>query len=894
VADPLEYLALPRSVLLEGAGQEVSCRTFHVLLSRLEQEGKSASFLAAGTGYDMVHLRDKHRRISWAAFRRLLRNAVEHGVVDDPFELGETFLSGPWARPFALIIEAFVDEAEVYQWIAEPKTGSIHQLVSCVDAETAVLAPGHVRVSLRMSPGYEPSSILWRAAGGSLASIPQVFGSAPARVEIDDRGNHAIFEIRFRARPRRLARLRQWLRWPFSARSAAKELREAYFVLQARYSELQRQNDELAATEAALRDSEESYRSLVETAPEAIVMVDPETFEITDTNDAASRLFGRPRGDIVGKPWVAFSAKEEGDADQLSERARDLVDHALVVDPQIFDWHFVRENGQVFTGEVRMAAVVSGGTILVRISIVDISERENLLAQLKSSRDFLYRIINTVPDPIFVKDERHRFIALNDAFCELVGASREELLFRTDHDFFRDEEADQFKRIDDEVLSSGEPLEIEERITTLSGEERLISTKKARHRLGDGEKIIVGTIRDLTERRRVEHRLQQAQKLESLGVLAGGVAHDFNNLLVAILGQASLARQRLGREHAATGNLDKLITAATRASDLTRQMLAYSGRGQFERQELDLNEIVNENLHLLRASVPKHVELESDLATGTGTFEGDVGQIQQIVMNLIINGAEAVGDRPGRVKLRTTIRELARPDLEPFERWTGASMSPGKYVCLDVADTGTGMDPETLSRIFDPFFTTKFTGRGLGLAAVLGIVRGHGGGLRVSSTPDRGTTFVVALPSVAAAANQRLAIAEFEPAHEQMGKVLVIDDEQVVRETVCDILDLHEIEVLTAADGASGLEVAGIHRDEIALVVLDLSMPGMSGEETLQRLRELDPKLPVLLSSGYSADEAAERFSAVGANGFLKKPYSARALVEAVRGHARDSLSRSA
>lgn len=894
MADPLEYLALPRSVLLEGAGQEVSCRTFHVLLSRLEEAGKPAAFLAAGTGYDMVHLRDKHRRISWAAFRRLLRNAAEHGVIDDPVQLGEKFLTGPWARPFALIIEAFVDEAEVYEWIAEPKTGSIHQLVSCVDAETEVVEPGHVRLKLRMSPGYEPSSILWRAAGGSLASIPEVFGGSPARVEIDDRGNHAVYDIRYRARHRRLAKLRQWLRWPFSARSAAKELREAYFVLQARYAELQRQNDELAATEAALRDSEESYRSLVETAPEAIIMVDPESFEITETNDAASRLFGRPRGSIVGQPWVDFSAAEQGTRAQLRARARDLVDHALVVDPQIFDWHFARENGQTFTGEVRMAAVVSGGTILVRISVVDISERENLLAQLKGSRDFLYRIINTVPDPIFVKDAKHRFIALNDAFCELVGASREELLFRTDSDFFPEAEADQFRRIDDALLQSGEPMEIEERITRLSGEERLISTKKARHRLGDGEMIIVGTIRDLTERRRVEHRLQQAQKLESLGVLAGGVAHDFNNLLVAILGQASLARQRLGREHQATGNLDKLITAATRASDLTRQMLAYSGRGQFERQELDLNELVNENLHLLRASVSKHVQLEADLTRADGTFEGDVGQIQQIVMNLIINGAEAVGDRPGRVKLRTSVAELARYDLEPFERWTGSSMGAGRYVCLEVSDTGAGMDPETLSRIFDPFFTTKFTGRGLGLAAVLGIVRGHGGGLRVSSTPERGTTFVVALPSVAAAANQRQSVADIEPQREHMGKVLVIDDEQVVRETVCDILDLHDIEVLTAADGASGLQLAEQQGAQVALVLLDLSMPGMSGEETLTRLRELDPKLPVLLSSGYSADEAAERFSASGANGFLKKPYSARALVDAVRGHARDALSRSA
>ena len=386
------------------------------------------------------------------------------------------------------------------------------------------------------------------------------------------------------------------------------------------------------------------------------------------------------------------------------------------------------------------------------------------------------------------------------------------------------------------------------------------------------------------EQKRVEEALRQAQKLESLGLLAGGIAHDFNNLLVAILGQTSLALELLPAESPARTHVEKAVNAARSATDLTRQLLAYCGRGQFRVVPINLNTLIQDNLHLLKVALPQNVWLRSRLTEPLPFIDGDVGQLQQVVMNLIINAAEAIGANPG-VVLVTSSTFYVTPTDDRLWQYTGAALAPGPYVTLAVQDNGSGMDAATMSRAFDLFFTTKLAGRGLGLTAVLGIVRGHKGGLRVDSEVGKGTTFTLFFPISAAQTTQPTRSETVRATGITHGLVLVIDDEALVREAVTDILEAEGLMVLAAADGESGLAVYRARQRDIRLVLLDLSMPGLSGVDTFHALRQLNPAVSVILSSGYHQDEATHPFVGQGLTGFLQKPYDVEALVQAIRRH---------
>ncbi|MFW6097263.1 MAG: hybrid sensor histidine kinase/response regulator, partial [Chloroflexota bacterium] len=427
-------------------------------------------------------------------------------------------------------------------------------------------------------------------------------------------------------------------------------------------------------------------------------------------------------------------------------------------------------------------------------------------------------------------------------------------------------------------------------------------------------KNVVLLIEDITEQRRSEEALRLAQKMESLGVLAGGVAHDFNNLLVAMLGQASLALRQLAPGDPTREHLQKVVGAAQQASDLTQQMLAYSGRGHFAIQSMDLNALIEDQAELWQAAVSHRVPLQLALAPSLPLIDGDAGQLRQMILNLILNGVEARSS--GRVTLRTELVETSdfseKSDvygesdvLHAYSQFTGRPLDPGAYVKLEVIDEATGISAHELPHIFDPFFTTKEQGRGLGLAAVLGIVRGHKAGLLVRNNRHGGATFEILFPAQAIPtrdahtdgraheSSQADPQGQTTPAdgngatHESL--VLVIDDETHVREAVTDILLLEDIPVMAAEDGYQGIDLYRQHRTDVELVLLDLSMPGMDGEETYRRLRQIDPQVRVLLSSGYSASDIAKHFEAEGAVGFLQKPYSVTTLVDEVRRHLKEA-----
>ena len=388
--------------------------------------------------------------------------------------------------------------------------------------------------------------------------------------------------------------------------------------------------------------------------------------------------------------------------------------------------------------------------------------------------------------------------------------------------------------------------------------------------------------RDVTERKRFSEQLLQTQKLESLGLLAGGVAHDFNNLLTGIMGNASLVLGIIGDEQPAQRMLTDLLRASETAASLTRQLLAYSGKGRFLVEPLDLSRLVKEVGSLLQVSISKNVQLELKVDPEPPFVEADAGQMQQLIMNLVINGAEAIGeDRNGTVLVTTAVQEV---DKDYVQTMFGSDrITPGTYVTLEVYDDGCGMDAETQAKIFDPFFTTKFTGRGLGLAAALGIVRGHKGALQVYSSPGRGTTFKVLFPASEAKPARIESSEKTRVDLPVAGTVLVIDDEDIVRRVAKSMLESAGYHVLAAADGRSAVELFREVGAQVSIIVLDLTMPSMSGEETFRELRAIRSDVHVILSSGYNEVEAVKRFAGRNLTGFIQKPYTAAQLVEKVR-----------
>jgi PAS domain S-box-containing protein len=519
----------------------------------------------------------------------------------------------------------------------------------------------------------------------------------------------------------------------------------------------------------------------------------------------------------------------------------------------------------------------------VVVLIQDITEQKRAVEALRDSEERFRRIVEIAAEGIWIVGLDRKTIFVNPRMADLLGCTPAEMLGREFVEFLHPEDRERGihgfrKRLE------GDTSPKEYRCRRKDGTTLWLDYTATPMRDDSGElKGILAMCTDVTERKHADQQLRQTQRLESLGILAGGIAHDFNNLLVGIMGNASLALEVLPPGSSASAMLRDAIAASERAAQLTRQMLAYAGKEQRSMTPTNLSALVREMGSLLRTSIPKLVNIVFDLDEELPPVLVDQAQIQQIVMNLVINAAEAIPDHvPGSVTVSSTRRSLVREDYRfavvPIENPVPL------YIALSVRDTGSGMDIATQARIFDPFFTTKFEGRGLGLSAVLGIVRGHQGTITLQSSTGGGTTFTVLLPVMAAAE-----MTAPEPARRRAevgsGTILVVDDEACVRDVARRALEYSGFEVVTAVDGRAAIEEI-LRRPEIRAVVLDLAMPEMGGDTAANEIRTIRPDLPILLCSGYAERDAKERCAY---SAFLQKPYSAGALIEKVGGVLRAS-----
>lgn len=398
----------------------------------------------------------------------------------------------------------------------------------------------------------------------------------------------------------------------------------------------------------------------------------------------------------------------------------------------------------------------------------------------------------------------------------------------------------------------------------------------------------VVVFRDITKQKRSEQlherlqsQLRQSQKLESIGILAGGIAHDFNNLLMGVLGKVGLALMDTDLSPVTMRRLQEIQTAALRLSELTNQLLVYSGRGRINKEMINLSSLVREMAELLKPAISKKAEIEFEISDRLPKFDGDPTQIRQVVMNLITNASDALQSDSGKITLATGTIIADRALLE--QCYIDDNLPEGEYVFLEVTDSGSGMSHETMLRIFDPFFTTKFKGRGLGLAAVLGIVRKHNGALRVISKPGSGTKFMIMFPAASGESVERESVREQHLVPRGSGTVLVIDDEELVRNIAKEILENFGYSVIMAVDGRGGVEQFEKHQSEIAAVLLDMTMPDLSGDEVLEMIRKIRPDVGVVLSSGYLDKFQLRSLEQDPAVTYLPKPYSPLDLVAKIR-----------
>ncbi len=679
----------------------------------------------------------------------------------------------------------------------------------------------------------------------------------------------------------------------------------------------------------ALAESEARFRVLFESSPDAVFVENSDGI-VLDANPAACRLHAMTRAELLGRHVTDLVPPERRAA--VRDNFASLFSHEI----SIRESESLAQDGRIVPIELAACRCEYGGQIAALVHVRDISERRRTEATLARRDRILHAVARAAQTLLHAQVWQ---AAAPEVLAELGDATATNAVCLYANDSLDGEPgfriACQWPPTAEpthggavlgyqavgcarwrELLSRGET--VHGRVRELPAGERAVPEAKGMKSIaltpifaGDAWWGFLGLgqtdqerewslveLEALTaaaevfgaaiqrasaeeERKRMETKLQETQKLESLGVLAGGIAHDFNNLLTSILGNASLARLDTPPRSPVEQCLEQIERTSLRAAELCKQMLAYAGKGRFVVRLIDLSKLVEDTAHLLQISISKKAVLRFDLAAGLPPVMADASQLRQIVMNLVINASEAIGDRSGVIALHTGLVRADRRYLA--DTWLAPGLPEGDYAFLEVSDSGSGMTPELKARIFEPFFTTKFTGRGLGLAAVLGIVRSHNGTLKVYSEPGKGSTFKLLLPIAAGVATEQPVASSPADTWRGSGRILVVDEEETLRTVLARVLENLGFTATLAADGREAAALFEAEPDAFAAVVMDLTMPHLDGTEAYARMRRVRPDVRVLLMSGFSEEAATINFAGKGLAGFLQKPFELAHLRDKIR-----------
>jgi len=631
-----------------------------------------------------------------------------------------------------------------------------------------------------------------------------------------------------------------------------------------------------ADAERRRREVEERHRELVEGSIQGILI--QRGYVILFANAALARMlrYDSPP-ELVGRDLRTLVVPVERRRLEALQAARDRGDPA----PTQYEVEGIRKDGSRISVEVLASPVVWEGEPATMGTMVDVTERRRAEAALRESQQTLRAVIDAVPALISAKDRQLRYVFMNRRQAESLGVTADEAVGRTAVELLGEEKAAPADAVDREVIATGQPREsYEEQHRDARGDVTSWLTTKVPSLDDTGQVVSVVTIAmDITERKRLEEELRHAQKMEGVGRLAGGVAHDFNNLLMVIRGRTELLLQQVPSTGRVYRELEVVHHAAERGGRLTQQLLAFSRRQVLQPRVLDLNAVLTELEPMLRRLLGETIDLVLRLAAPRGTVKADQGQLEQVVLNLVVNARDAM-PRGGQLTVETA---NVRVDDRVVE--SRSASGPGDYVVLVVKDTGHGMDADTRSRVFEPFFTTKDPGKGtgLGLATVYGIVQQSGGFVTVDSEVDRGTVFRVYLGSVEPTGPATSGGENQVSARTGSGRVLLVEDAPEVREIVRDILVDAGYTVLEAAGPDEALDVCARDPVELDLLLTDVIMAKMSGGELARRIMVARPGIRVLYMSGYTADDIVRHGVEAAGVSLLHKPFSPGTLVRIVR-----------
>ncbi|MFQ5705369.1 MAG: PAS domain S-box protein [Gemmatimonadales bacterium] len=680
---------------------------------------------------------------------------------------------------------------------------------------------------------------------------------------------------------------------------------ESYFTAVVRESAAPQSDGDAASLERAY------FEELFQSSPEAIVLVDIES-RVLRLNREFTRLFGYTPEDLIGKSVDLALAPEEMRAEAGAFTTRVAMGERLSVntvrkskDGRLIDVSLLAapvftEQGQVATyaiyrditdqrkaetelrqSEARYKNIFHSAS--VSIWEEDLTSVKASLDELKNQgvEDFA-KYFQEHPEFVQKTAEKITVLDVNDATLDLYEAeSRAELLGPLNSKVIEEHLsvfANEFV-----AIAEGRPFfETEVAARTLRGQPIDLVVKMAIPRDSERFSNVLVNIVDVSQRRRVEEALQRAQRLESLGLMGGALAHEFNNILVSILGNAELAQLELPEGSPARKMLAEIGTAVNRAAALTDEMLAFSGRAKVDIKPLDISSEVRGMRSAIEAIKPENAVIQYDLAEELPYFLGDAARIKQTMLGLVSNATEALRDGDGTIGVATGLTKLTKAELQSGY-WTD-ELDVGTYLFLRVSDTGHGMDRDTLPRAFDPFFTTKFAGRGLGLAAVLGIVRSMGGAVKVISAPDRGTTVTLFFPASGAEGEDSESPERDYSNWRGEGEILVVDDERSVLSVTKRVLRRWGFTVLTADDGTEGVEIYRNHCDKLKAVLLDFMMPIMRGDAAFAEMRRIDPRVPIVLLSGYAEGDGEHGLPFEGPDAFIHKPFELTELFETLVG----------